>query len=140
MTPRKEPKAKAFAIQMDEKSFSKYFKAFSDRSRLRILVLLSGGEMNVNEITDSVGLSQPTVSRHLAILRDAEVVSDRRSGQRVFYSLVKSKVKACCLTAPASILTYGPRMRDTTNTRQLMGGKDEQFRSDSRIEGLREYH
>ncbi len=81
---------------MNEKKFSKYFKAFGDPSRLKIIMLLSGKELTVNEIVDKIGLSQPTVSRHLSILREAEVVFDRRDGQQVFYSLNKQSVGSCC--------------------------------------------
>jgi len=81
---------------MNEKRFSKYFKAFGDPSRLRILELLGTKELTVNEIAESIGLSQPTVSRHLAVLREAEVVIDRRDGQRVYYSLNKEMVGSCC--------------------------------------------
>ena len=82
---------------MDEKNFSRYFKAFGDPSRLKILWLLSENELTVGEIVDQVGLSQPTVSRHLAILKEAGIVSDRREKQRVFYALNKESVQACCL-------------------------------------------
>jgi ArsR family transcriptional regulator len=81
---------------MDTKQFSRYFKAFSDQSRLTILQLLSGGEMTVGEITAKLGLAQPTVSRHLAILRAADVVHDRREGQQVIYSLNRKAVSICC--------------------------------------------
>ncbi|MFH1372946.1 MAG: metalloregulator ArsR/SmtB family transcription factor [bacterium] len=81
---------------MDERLFSKYFKAFGNQTRLKILALLSSGEMTVGEVVVEIGLSQPTISRHLAILREAEVVVDRRDGQQVFYSLNKSSVKNCC--------------------------------------------
>ena len=84
-------------MRMDEKTFSKYFKAFSDRSRLRILQLLSSKEMTVNEIVKAVRLSQPTVSRHLAILREAGIAVDRRDGQKIYYSLNKKAVQNCCI-------------------------------------------
>jgi len=80
----------------NDRIFSKLFKALSDRSRLRILQTLSSGEMSVSEITKAVGFSQPTVSRHLSILREAEVVVDRREGKQVFYSLNKIMVENCC--------------------------------------------
>ena len=82
--------------KMDEKTYSKYFKAFGDPSRLRILSLLAAGEMTVNDIAKSIGLSQPTASRHLSILREADIVVDRRDGQQVFYSLNKISVESCC--------------------------------------------
>jgi len=81
---------------MDERSFSKYFKAFGDPTRLRILGLLAVKEKTVNEIVKEIGLSQPTISRHLGILREAEVVIDRREGQQVYYSLNKISVGDCC--------------------------------------------
>jgi DNA-binding transcriptional ArsR family regulator len=81
---------------MDTREFSKYFKAFADQSRLTILQLLSGREMTVGEITEKLGLTQPTVSRHLAVLRAADVVRDRRQGQQVYYSLNKTTVAICC--------------------------------------------
>lgn len=81
---------------MDRKNFSKQFKAFGDPTRLRILSLLATGEMTVNRITAEIGLSQPTISRHLGILREARVVVDRREGQQVFYSLHKKEVSDCC--------------------------------------------
>ena len=82
---------------MDEKTFSRYFKAFGDRSRLRILRLLRSKEMTVNEIVKAVGLSQSTVSRHLAVLREAGIAVDRREGQKVYYSLNKKAVQNCCV-------------------------------------------
>lgn len=82
--------------RMEEKRYSKFFKAFGDPSRLRILALLSSKEMSVNEIAEGVGLSQPTVSRHLGILREANIVADRRDGQNVFYRLNQLIVEDCC--------------------------------------------
>ncbi|MDF1543597.1 MAG: metalloregulator ArsR/SmtB family transcription factor [bacterium] len=81
---------------MDQKAYSKYFKAFGDPTRLKILWLLSSKPLNVNEITAEIGLSQPTISRHLAILRDVGAVNDKREGQQVFYSLNHSSVQNCC--------------------------------------------
>ncbi len=81
---------------MDDRTFSKYFKAFSDPTRLRILKILSDKEMTVNEIVKAVRLSQSNVSRHLAILRDAGIAVDRREGQKVYYSLKKDVVERCC--------------------------------------------
>ncbi len=64
---------------------SEFFKVMSDETRLRILVLLSQKEMCVCEICDMLNVSQPKVSRHLAKLRDADLVRDVRQGQWVFY-------------------------------------------------------
>ena len=63
----------------------KILKLLSDATRLRIMTLLFQKEMCVCEICDVVGESQPKVSRHLAKLRDADLVRDERQGQWVFY-------------------------------------------------------
>ena len=65
------------------------FRALADRTRLRILGLLSGGEVCVCEIHQSLNLPQPTVSRHLAYLRNAGLVTARKEGLWVHYSLAK---------------------------------------------------
>ena len=61
------------------------FKALSDETRLKILVLLYHNELCVCEICDVLEESQPKVSRHLAKLRDAGLTRDERRGQWVFY-------------------------------------------------------
>jgi ArsR family transcriptional regulator len=63
------------------------FRAFSDRTRLRILYLLLGGECCVGNIVDILRIEQPSASRHLAYLRKAGLVSVRRSGLWCYYSL-----------------------------------------------------
>lgn len=63
------------------------FRAFSDRTRLRILNLLRGGELCVCDLIDVLGVPQPKVSRHLAYLRRAGLVSARKDGLWSYYSL-----------------------------------------------------
>ncbi len=63
------------------------FRAFSDRTRLRILYLLRGGECCVGNIVGILGIEQPSASRHLAYLRKAGLVAVRRSAQWSYYSL-----------------------------------------------------
>ena len=81
---------------MDEKIYGKYFRAFGEPSRLRILRLLTSRPMMVNEIAEKIGLSQSTVSRHLGVLREAGILTDRRDGQHVYYTLNKDAVEDCC--------------------------------------------
>jgi ArsR family transcriptional regulator len=56
------------------------FRAFSDRTRLRILRLLLGGELCVGDIISVIQVPQPTASRHLAYLRRAGLVQTRKNG------------------------------------------------------------
>ena len=66
------------------------FKALADKTRLRILALLGNNEVCVCHIHDSLGLPQPTVSRHLAYLRRAGLVDTRRDGVWMHYQLSSS--------------------------------------------------
>ncbi|MFN0006503.1 MAG: ArsR/SmtB family transcription factor [Planctomycetota bacterium] len=68
---------------------SALFAALSDRTRLRLLNLLRGGERCVCDLVDGVGAPQPTVSRHLALLRRAGLVRTRRDGLWVHYRLAE---------------------------------------------------
>lgn len=65
-----------------------FTKALSDQTRLRILLLLAGNdEYCVCELTQALALAQPKISRHLAILRESSLLTDRKSGLWVYYRL-----------------------------------------------------
>jgi ArsR family transcriptional regulator, arsenate/arsenite/antimonite-responsive transcriptional repressor len=65
-----------------------FFKALGDLTRLRMLVLLHcEGELCVCELTHALGEIQPKISRHLAYLREAGLVLDRRQGKWIYYKL-----------------------------------------------------
>jgi len=66
------------------------FKALADRTRLRILALLGNNEVCVCHIHDSLGLPQPTVSRHLAYLRKTGLVAVRRDGVWMHYQVSRT--------------------------------------------------
>jgi ArsR family transcriptional regulator, arsenate/arsenite/antimonite-responsive transcriptional repressor len=68
-------------------SLETLFKALADRTRLRILALLAAGEVCVCDIHESLGLPQPTTSRHLAYLRRSGLVATRKQGLWVHYRL-----------------------------------------------------
>ena len=65
-------------------------KALADKTRLRILALLGNNEVCVCHLHDSLGLPQPTVSRHLAYLRRAGLVDARRDGVWMHYQVARS--------------------------------------------------
>ena len=67
------------------------FRAFSDRTRLRILYLLEGGEFCVGDIVEILQVPQPKASRHLAYLRRAELVVVRKSGLWSHYCLAPAQ-------------------------------------------------
>ena len=75
------------------KQYSKLFKALSDETRLRIIVLLTQRELCVCQIEEALDLSQVKVSRHLTVLRYSGLVENRQDGIWVYYSLAKPKNK-----------------------------------------------
>lgn len=65
-----------------------FFKAIADDTRLKcLLLILQHQELCVCELMTALQLSQPKISRHLAQLKKASLVSDRRQGQWVFYQI-----------------------------------------------------
>ena len=73
-----------------------FAKAISDDTRQKIMSVCCCCELSVNEIVEKVGFSQPTISHHLAILRDAGLVNIREEGKQTFYTLNQDQVVYCC--------------------------------------------
>ncbi|MFH0750879.1 MAG: metalloregulator ArsR/SmtB family transcription factor [Chloroflexota bacterium] len=68
------------------------FKALGDESRLRILRLLASGDLYLTEIAERMGLSKPTVSHHLALLRAAGLVTITQAGALTYYTLRRDRI------------------------------------------------
>jgi DNA-binding transcriptional ArsR family regulator len=68
-------------------SLSETFAALSDPNRQKILELLKRREMAVSEIADNLTITMPTLSHHLDTLKRADLISGRRNGQQIIYSL-----------------------------------------------------
>ncbi len=79
----------------DEK-FESFFKAVGDPVRIKILSLLRKREMCVSDLCTHFTMTQPTISHHLGILRNARVVTARKEGKVVFYSLNACCIDDCC--------------------------------------------
>lgn len=63
------------------------FKALSDPTRRKILQLLREKDMTAGEIAEKFNISKPSISHHLSILKQADLVLDERQGQNIIYSL-----------------------------------------------------
>ena len=85
MTRTTTPKKRAAVDELEH-----LFKALADKTRLRILALLGNNEVCVCHIHDSLGVPQPTVSRHLAYLRKSGLVAARRDGVWMHYRISRS--------------------------------------------------
>ncbi|RMG90855.1 MAG: ArsR family transcriptional regulator [Chloroflexi bacterium] len=74
-----------------------FAKAIADETRQKIMKLLCCEWLCVNDVVARLGnVSQPTVSHHLGILRDAGLVKTRREGKQIFYTLNQEAVAICC--------------------------------------------
>lgn len=69
-------------------------KVLSNPDRLLILCHLAQGEANVGEIEASLGIMQPTLSQQLTVLRAEELVTTRREGKNIYYSLASTQALA----------------------------------------------
>ncbi len=82
---------------------AKYFGLLSDPTRLRILHTICRSERHVSAIVAVIGASQTNVSRHLAVLRGAGVVSRRKVGNTVFYKVADPMLAELCRTISEQI-------------------------------------
>ena len=100
-------------------------KALGDSHRQNILTLLASQEMSACEIIQAIGLSQPAISHHLKILRQADLIVSKKEGKNVFYTLNKEGLKeflnmmnqfleklSCfsCSTPKSSLLRQNPNL------------------------------
>ena len=68
-------------------SLQNTLKALSDPTRREILELLKGGRMAAGEIVDHFSVSAPAISRHLSLLKEADLIRDTREGKYIYYEL-----------------------------------------------------
>lgn len=78
---------------MNYKKTSKLFKALSDSKRLEILHSLKNNEKCACDLLEIIDLSQPTLSHHMKILEEAEIIESRKQGKWTFYSINKETFK-----------------------------------------------
>ena len=69
------------------------FKLFSDSTRIRILAVLSEGELSVNQLSEKLNMTSSAISHQLRILKSSKLVKSRRDGKLVYYSLADHHVK-----------------------------------------------
>ena len=93
---------------IDVRPLTRMFKALADETRVRIVALLAHGELCVCHIEAVLALPQPTVSRHLAVLRNAGVVEMRRDGLWVLYQLAKQTDADCERQLRALAAAFAP--------------------------------
>jgi ArsR family transcriptional regulator, arsenate/arsenite/antimonite-responsive transcriptional repressor len=73
-----------------------FAKALADETRQKIMKICCCKWLSVNEIVEHLSVTQPTVSHHLAILREAGLVVVREEGKQTFYRLNQKQISVCC--------------------------------------------
>jgi ArsR family transcriptional regulator len=73
-----------------------FAKALADETRQKIMKLCCCNWLSVNEIVEKLNVTQPTVSHHLAILRESALVEIREEGKQTYYKLNQNRITVCC--------------------------------------------
>ncbi len=96
------------ATELDDvRPLTKLFRALGDETRLRILALLSHGELCVCHVESALGLSQPNCSRQLGILKSSGVVDSRRDGTWVYYRITSQETESVKEVLAVLTRTFG---------------------------------
>ena len=85
-----------------------FAKALADETRQKIMALCCCEMVSVNEIVEKLDVSQPTVSHHLKVLKDAGLVSSERQGKQVFYTLNQGQLAEACCTVSSDFAPNFP--------------------------------
>ncbi len=97
-----------------------FAKVLADPTRQQIMKICCCEWRNVNEIVQTVNVSQPTVSHHLAMLREAELVLVRDEGKNTYYTLNQDNVAMCC---GQLISTFAPESETAGHLERLQTRK-----------------
>src|SRR5439155_27037473 len=108
------------AAALQVRSVSRLFKALGDDTRLRIVALISHGELCVCHVQEALGLTQPNASRQLGILRDAGVVESRREGTWTYYKLAAQPDGHCGRQLPAVVHGFASQHTSMKDVERLV--------------------
>lgn len=73
-----------------------FCKALADDTRQQILVMLLDQEMCVSDIVEAFAMTQPSISHHLNVLKQFDLVTSRKDGKLVYYTVNRDNVISCC--------------------------------------------
>jgi DNA-binding transcriptional ArsR family regulator len=73
-----------------------FAKAIADETRQKIMKACCCGWLSVGQIVEQLNVTQPTVSHHLSVLREAGLVEHREEGKQTFYRLNQKRMTVCC--------------------------------------------
>jgi ArsR family transcriptional regulator, arsenate/arsenite/antimonite-responsive transcriptional repressor len=116
------PEAAARSLPVEP--ITRLFRALGDATRVRIVALLSHGELCVCHVQEALGLTQPNASRQLGILKNAGVVRSRREGTWTYYELAEQPDGECerqLESLVRSFATQGTLKRDVERLVKVRG-------------------
>ncbi len=91
------------------------FRALGDPTRQRMLALLEGsGELCVTDLAGHFAMTQPSISHHLRILKEAGLVNAEKRGKEVYYTINAAELRQCCGTFFATFECCRPLLRITS--------------------------
>jgi ArsR family transcriptional regulator len=93
-----------------------FAKAIADETRQKIMRACCCCWLSVGEFVSQIGVTQPTISHHLAILREAGLVEARHEGKQTFYTLNQNRVVVCC---GQLMTTFAPEQKATAVLNQI---------------------
>lgn len=102
---------------MTSRSAVLFAKALADETRQKIMGLCCCEWLSVNEIVEKTSVTQPTVSHHLAVLREAGLVNVRAEGKQTFYTLNQDRVVECC---GQLMVKFAPEEEATAQVEKLL--------------------
>jgi ArsR family transcriptional regulator len=94
-----------------------FAKAIADDTRQHIMKICCCEWCSVGDLAARLGVTQPTVSHHLAILREAGLVEVRPEGKKTFYTLNQKRIAYCC---GQLMLTFAPEAEATENVLKVL--------------------
>ena len=119
--------------------FEKLFLALSDKTRLRLLALMADGEVPVGFLADKLGESQPKISRHLAYLRSAGLVSTRRDGKWIYYGIEVQDDDAVARVLDSTLRSILGEKADQDSRAYIANDGDVYVYQDAQTETMLEY-
>lgn len=105
-------------VQLDK--IVNYHKALADPTRLRILLLLSNGEMHGQALAEKLNLSQPTVTHHASKLREAALIKERRDKNTVYFKLNPEFIKEGAEASLQFVFSKGANFVDNESPDQRL--------------------
>ncbi len=94
-----------------------FAKALADETRQKIMSACCCREVSVGELAEKFNLTQPTISHHLAILREAGLVNAREEGKQTFYTLNQERLAYCC---GQLMIKFAPEAETTQTLQHLI--------------------